>query len=60
MHILVTGGAGYIGSVLVPLLTERGHRVRVVDIGWFGLYENLKNPPGIVHVVEGNILNFKE
>ena len=60
MHILVTGGAGYIGSVLVPLLIERGHRVRVVDLGWFGLHKNLKDPPGIVHVVQGNILDFKE
>ncbi len=60
MHILVTGGAGYIGSVLVPLLIERGHRVRVVDLGWFGLHKNLKDPPGIVHVIQGDILDFKE
>lgn len=32
MHILVTGGAGFIGRRVVGTLTQAGHRVRVLDI----------------------------
>lgn len=35
MKVLVTGAQGYIGSLLVPLLVERGHDVAGLDAGFF-------------------------
>lgn len=35
-QILVTGGAGYIGAVLLPLLLDRGYQVRVLDRLFWG------------------------
>lgn len=38
MNILLTGGCGYVGSLLTRRLLDEGHRVTVVDIQWFGNY----------------------
>jgi len=35
-QVLVTGGAGYVGSALVPMLLEDGLRVRVLDLELYG------------------------
>jgi nucleoside-diphosphate-sugar epimerase len=36
LTVLITGGAGYVGSALVPKLLEEGHRVKVLDLYLFG------------------------
>lgn len=36
MNILITGGCGFVGTVLVAKLLEDGHQITVVDTQWFG------------------------
>lgn len=52
MRILVTGGCGYVGSVLTEALVRDGHAVTVYDSMWFG---NHLDPDLDVRVVEGDI-----
>src|SRR5438094_893016 len=52
-NVLVTGGAGYVGSVMVPQLLANGYRVTVYDILFFGR-EGLPDHPNL-KVIEGDI-----
>ncbi len=58
MRILVTGGAGYIGSRLVPKLLERGHEVRVLDRMFWGL-PHYAGMPG-VELVNADVRRIPE
>jgi len=56
-HILILGGCGYKGSVLTSMLLEKGFRVTVYDIMWFGnfLQKNEK-----LLVVKGDIRDIEK
>jgi len=55
-RILVTGGAGYLGSIMIPELLRAGHKVTVLDSFLFGqnsLAESCANPD--FQVVRGDV-----
>ena len=55
MKILIAGGAGYIGSALIPKLLERGYEVDVIDLLWFG-----NHLPKEVKILEKDIFELSE
>lgn len=57
MRILVTGGAGYIGSHLVDALCDTGHDVRVLDDLSTGRVENIAHRLDEIHLVNGSVLD---
>ena len=54
MRILVTGGAGFIGSHIVDALVRKGHRVRVLDNFFSGKRENLRAVRGDIELLTGD------
>ena len=51
--VYITGGAGYVGAVLVPRLLEEGYTVTVLDLMMYG--KNVLQPHSKLAVIEGDI-----
>ena len=56
-NIFITGGCGYKGSKIVPLLLSFGHRVTVFDTIWFGNF--LPKHPNL-KIIRGDIRNLND
>lgn len=54
MRIMIAGGAGYVGSALIPKLLDRGYYIDVVDLFWFG-----NNLPASVGVIQKDIFDLQ-
>ena len=54
-NILITGGGGYVGSLLTPYLIQKGHKVTVLDLFIYG--EDVLQKNNNLKVVKGDIRN---
>lgn len=50
--VLITGGAGYVGSVLVPKLLDRGYHIKVLDLYIYGedVLDSVKDNPHLEQI----------
>jgi UDP-glucose 4-epimerase len=58
LRVLVTGGAGFIGSHLVKALVKAGHQVRVLDNLSTGSIENLADVLNAIEFVRGDVRDY--
>lgn len=58
--VLVTGGAGYVGSVLIPKLLKAGYAVKVLDLYIYGedVLASVKGHPGLIEI-KGDMRDVK-
>jgi len=55
MKILCCGGAGYVGSSLIPVLVDHGYNITVIDLMWFD-----NNLPKEVDVIQKDLFECSE
>ena len=60
MKVIVTGGAGFIGSHLVEYLSSEGHSVKVIDNFSTGRKENLEHVRDKIEIIEGDLNTFED
>lgn len=60
-HVLVTGGAGYVGSNLVPKLLRAGFKVTVLDLYIFGddIFAEYRDDPNL-HEIKGDLRHLSD
>ena len=57
MNFLVTGGCGYIGTILTKRLLAKNNKVTIVDNCWFGNFLKKKNN---LKIIKKDIRNFED
>lgn len=60
MHVFIPGGAGYVGSLLVPALLDAGYAVTVYDLFLYGdqVFDTIKKHPKLI-LEKGDIRDLK-
>ncbi len=57
MKIFITGGCGYVGTVLTQALLKDNHQITVIDTQWFG---NFLKPNKNLKIIKGNVQDLSD